>query len=164
MLAKRRRQIITDDAVQGELLFRAMVYWFFCLMVIEFLVFGWALMTGPARPLPVIVRESVVASAPAVFGSVLLLPLVLVDVLRVSARFVGPVQQVKHTLRQLAAGEPARRVYLRNNDFWQELAHYTNVVADEIERVPDGDDDEESYDLGEDFPCTDEASLVDTLV
>lgn len=135
MSNSRRRQFIVDQTVQGELIFRAIVYWFFCLMVVEFLILGWSMMVGPARPFPVVLRQSLAMSAPAVFGSVLLLPLVLIDVLKVSNRFVGPIYQIRHTLRQLAAGEPARRVYLRRNDFWQELAHHTNVVADQLENA-----------------------------
>ncbi len=128
----RRRKIYTDEAVQGELMFRAIVYWFFCLMVVSMLVLAWSFLTGPPRPFPLLVRQSLVASAPAIFGSVILLPLVLIDVLKVSNRFVGPVQQVKDVIGQLAKGEPARRVYLRDNDFWQELANATNAVADEV--------------------------------
>ena len=38
-------------------------------------------------------------------------------------------------MAQLASGTSARRVYLRNDDFWQELADYTNRVADELETL-----------------------------
>lgn len=157
MSKSRRNQIITDQTVQGELLFRAIVYWFFCLMVVELMVLGWALWTGPEQPLQAAIRQSLAISAPAIFGSVLLLPIVLIDVLRVSNRFVGPIQQVRNTMRQLAGGEPARRVYLRRDDFWQELAYYTNIVADEVETNRDGDEEEED----EDFPCTDELTKVE---
>lgn len=133
MSGSRRNQIITDQIVQGELMFRAIVYWFFCLLVVELLVMGWSMITGPARPMQQVIRESLAISAPAIFGSVLLLPLVLMDVIRVSNRFVGPMQSIRCTMRQLANDEPARRVYLRRDDFWQELAHYTNTVADRME-------------------------------
>lgn len=145
----RRNQIITDQVVQGELMFRAIVYWFFCLLVVELLVLGWSIVTGPVgRPIQQVVRESLAISAPAIFGSVLLLPLVLLDVIRVSNRFVGPIQSVRCTLQQLANGEPARRVYLRRNDFWQELAHYTNVVADRLE-TEEFDAETDAQDLAE---------------
>ena len=157
MLNSRRRQIITDQSVQGELIFRAIVYWFFCLLVVELLVLGWAMFSGPSRPFPVVIRQSLSLSAPAVFGSVLLLPVVLIDVLKVSNRFVGPIQQVRHTLRQLAKGEPARRVYLRKGDFWQELAHHTNLIADQLEGATEDEHEiDEDYDFNEDIPCTDD--------
>ena len=91
----------------------------------------------------------------------MLLPLVLFDVLKVSNRFVGPIHQIRHTLRQLAAAEPARRVYLRRDDFWQELAHYTNVVADDLEDARH--DEEQEDELDEDFPCTDRRADESTV-
>jgi hypothetical protein len=155
MSTSRRNQIITDQTVQGELMFRAIVYWFFCLMVVELMVLGWSLWTGPSQPFTMTIRQCLAVSAPAIFGSVLLLPIVLVDVLRVSNRFVGPVQQIRHTMRQLAAGETARRVYLRRDDYWHELAQYTNIVADNLASTREQDEDD--FDEDEDFPCTDDA-------
>ena len=154
----RRTQIINDQIVQGELMFRAIVYWFFCLLIIELLVLAWAMLTGPPQTLAALVRESLGVSAPAAFGMILLLPFILVDVLKVSNRFVGPIQSVRATMRQLSDGVPARRVYLRRDDFWHELAHYTNLVADKIETVDwedDGVEDLEDADEEKDIPCTD---------
>lgn len=169
MSGSRRNQIVTDQPVQGELLFRALVYWFLCMLVMQFLVMGWLLLHWPDRTPIELIRESLAVSAPAIFGSVFLLPLVLYDLLRVSNRFVGPINSVRLTLRQLAEGErPARRVYLRGDDFWQELAHYTNVIAEKVESAPirsddstedqtdDDELDDESWDENEDIPCTDE--------
>ena len=138
----RRSQILTDEAVQGELLFRAIVYWFFCLMTVSLLVIAWAAYAGPPRPLAEVVRASLAKYAPAIFGSVILLPIVLIDVLRVSNRFVGPIHQVRNTLRRLAANEPADPVMLRKDDFWQELAFYTNQVAVKMNWGEDADNDD----------------------
>jgi len=176
MSGSRRNQIVTDQPVQGELLFRALVYWFLCMLVMQLLVMGWLLVHGPDRTIVKLIRESLAVSAPAIFGSVFLLPLVLYDLLRVSNRFVGPINSVRLTLRQLAEGErPARRVYLRGDDFWQELAHYTNVIAEKVESATimndstedqTADDDQkpeepdEDWDENEDIPCTDELKRV----
>lgn len=129
-----RRQVITDQTVQGELLFRALIYWFLCLTTILLMVLGWSLWSGPPRTFVQVVQDTLVVSAPVVFGSVVLLPIVLIDVLRVSNRFVGPIRQVRYVLKQLSSGEKARRVYLRQGDFWQDLAHYTNMVAEDLEQ------------------------------
>ncbi len=154
MSRSRRNQVLTDEIVQGELLFRAIVYWFFCLMVVSLLDLGWSMYSGPPRPLIVLIQESVASSAPAIFGSVILLPLVLIDVLRVSNRFVGPVQQVRNTMRNLATGENARPVNLRKDDFWQDLAQYTNELVAKQEQVIEE----------EDFPCTDQTEAAEVLV
>lgn len=136
-----RRQVIADPTVQGELLFRALIYWFLCLTTVLLMVLGWSLWSGPPRSFVQVVQDTLVVSAPVVCGAVILLPVVLVDVLRVSNRFVGPIRQVRYVLKQLASGEPARRVYLRSGDFWQDLAHYTNIVAEDLERSRNEDPD-----------------------
>ena len=128
MSLSRRNQLMTDESVQGELLFRAIIYWFFCLLAVSLLVVGWSLYSGPPRPLSVIIQDSLLRNAPAFFGSVVLLPIVLVDVLKVSSRFVGPIHQVRSALRRAAAGESTPRVAVRKEDFWQDLAFYANEV------------------------------------
>lgn len=150
----RRKQIITDELVQGELLFRALVYWFCCLFVVVTLVFAWTILFGTARSVVQVVQDALAMSAPAILGAVLLLPILLADLLKVTNRFVGPIQQIRYTLRQLSVGEPARRVYLRRDDFWQELALYTNTIADAIETSDLEEDDIEEFEDC-DFPCTD---------
>ena len=129
MSLSRRNQLLTDEFVQGELLFRAITYWFFCLLVVSLLVVGWSMVSGPPRPFFVIIQDSLVHVGPAVLGSIVLLPLVLMDVLRVSSRFVGPIQRVRNVLRKAAAGEPTPTVALRKDDFWQDLALYANQVV-----------------------------------
>lgn len=133
MSGSRRNQILTDQPVQGELLFRALIYWCFCMVMLEICVAGWLYINEPSANFWQVVRKSLEMNAPAFFCSMFLLPLILFDLLRVSSRFAGPVQSVRLTLRQLAEGKPARRVYLRRDDFWQDLAHYANLVADKVE-------------------------------
>ncbi len=129
MSLSRRNQLLTDEVVQGELLFRAITYWFFWLLVVSLLGVGWSMVSGPARPLSVIIQDSLVQTAPAFIGSLVLLPIVLIDVLQVSSRFVGPIQRLRHVLRQAAAGEPTPALALRKYDFWQDLTLYANEVV-----------------------------------
>jgi hypothetical protein len=164
MSKTRRSQLLTDEAVQGELLFRAIIYWFFCLLVVALLVVGWSFFSGPPRPLPVVIRQSLLAAAPAIFSSVILLPVVLLDVLKVSSRFVGPIQQIRHTMRQLATGQRARPVLLRKDDFWQDLAEYTNKVL--IRMSEDAADDEADVfdeEFAENLSCTDSSGRADAV-
>ena len=151
----RRRQIINDETVQGELIFRAVIYWFGGLALVEAMIFAWNLYTASGQPWAEVVGNVISASTPVVFAAAILLPLILLDVLRVSSRFVGPIQQVRHTLRLLSAGDASRRVYLRRHDFWQELAHYTNLIAYRMEAEEEEPEDDIDYE-DIDFPCTDE--------
>ncbi len=151
MPLSRRNQLLTDEAVQGELLFRAITYWFFCLLVVSLFVVGWSMYFGPPRPFSVIIQNSLVQFAPALLGSIVLLPIVLIDVVQVSSRFVGPIQRVRNVLRKAAAGEPTPALALRKDDFWQDLAQYANqVVATQSMPAVTGNED----DLGTQAPFT----------
>ena len=132
MSLSRRNQLLTDEVVQGELLFRAIIYWFFCLMVVAILVVGWSMVTGPPRPLSVIIQDSLVQTAPSFFGSIALLPIVLMDVLKVSSRFVGPIQRLRNVLRKAAAGEPTPPLVVRKDDF-AIMCTFFNGVAKPID-------------------------------
>ena len=63
-----------------------------------------------------------------------LFPAFMLDTIRFSNRFVGPIARVRRHLRQLGAGN-TERCQFRNNDFWAELAEEYNVVADRVERL-----------------------------
>lgn len=130
-----RRQVITDPTVQGELLFRALIYWFLCLTTVLMLAAGWTMWTQPPAELTVVALRSLDRAAPVIAGAVLLLPLLLFDVLRISNKFVTPVHKARFVLEQLANGSSQQRVLLRKEDFWQDLAHSTNVLAEELEQL-----------------------------
>ncbi len=69
-----RKQVIADPTVQGELLFRALVYWFLCLTMIVLSMLGWSLWSGPPRSLGLVIQQTLVTAVPAILGSTLLLP------------------------------------------------------------------------------------------
>jgi len=126
MQNSRRRQNFSDEMVQGELMFRVVIYWMCCLLTVALLVVAWSIHTGPPRPIRIVLQQSLIRYSPAIFGSVVLLPLVLLDVLRVSNRFVGPIQRLRNALRRVAAGDPVDPIRFRSNDYWQDMAFYFN--------------------------------------
>ena len=67
--------------------------------------------------------------------SLVLLPLVVFDILRLSNRFVGPLLRLRQSMRQLAQGEHVDPIEFRCNDFWREFADEFNAV---LARVQDG--------------------------
>ena len=72
---------------------------------------------------------------PAFIASILLLPLVIVDVLRMSNRFVGPLQRIRRSLRDMAAGRDVPYIAFRKGDFWCELADDVNRLNDRVKRL-----------------------------
>ena len=62
-----------------------------------------------------------------------LLPAFMLDTIRFSNRFVGPIARVRRHLRQLATGN-TEKCFFRGDDFWSELAEEYNAVAETVEK------------------------------
>jgi hypothetical protein len=130
----RRSLIFIDREVQGALMFRATFYWFFCLLTITLMLICWNAYHGPSRRFMELFADLYYRYAPALAASLLLLPVVLVDVIRVSNRFVGPMVRLKGALQDMADGRPAQPVNFRDNDFWRDLATDFNRAAARVAR------------------------------
>jgi methyl-accepting chemotaxis protein len=131
----RRSRIFLDREVQGALMLRVGSYWAFCLMSICLLVICWSVYTGPPRRFSEVALEAYQRYAPALAASLILLPLVMIDVVRMSARFVGPVIRLRAGLRELADNGSARRLNFRDNDYWRDMADDFNAAATRLEEV-----------------------------
>src|SRR5688572_2852891 len=124
----RRSRIFIDREVQGALMLRVASYWMFALLSITLMLLCWNVMTGPSRRFVEILLEMFNRYAPALAASMILLPLVMIDVARMSTRFVGPVIRLRGALGDLAANGRTTPITFRDDDFWQDLAEDFNRV------------------------------------
>jgi hypothetical protein len=100
---------------------RVVVYWFFCLLSIALMLVCWKAMTGPSRRFIDLAAEIFDEYGPALSASLIVLPVVMMDVLRMSNRFAGPVFRLRGALREIAEGRPVQPLNFRDDDFWGEL-------------------------------------------
>lgn len=135
MLAKgtSRRHLFVDPQIQGRLILRVVLYWMLCLIGVGLMLLAWRLCVGPAKLLHDHLRDLWHDYLPALVASLLLLPLVIADVLRVSNRFVGPLLRLRRAMRQIARGELIQPLHFRRDDLCQEMAEEFNAV---LERLP----------------------------
>ena len=75
------------------------------------------------------VRQMWFLYGPAAVSSLVILPLVVVDVLRLSHRFAGPMLRLRRAMRNLSEGKEVKLIQLRDDDFWQDFADDFNSVA-----------------------------------
>lgn len=131
----RRTRFFIDREVQGSLLLRTAVYWLFCLLSVTLMLICWEAYHGPPRRFVDLASEQFFRYGPALVASIVLLPVVLMDVLRLSNRFVGPVTRLRTALNTLAGGQPAKPLNFRDDDFWRDLATDFNQVAARVARA-----------------------------
>jgi nitrogen fixation/metabolism regulation signal transduction histidine kinase len=66
-----------------------------------------------------------------------LLPVFVIDAVKLSHRFAGPIFSLKRTIRGVAAGETPRKVKFREGDFWKELADDYNAMLTKLGALED---------------------------
>ena len=131
----RRTIFLIDRKVQGSLVTRTILYWLFCLFSVSLMLLCWESLVGPRRSFFVTVGELLHRYGPALLASLVLLPIALMDVIRLSNRFVGPARRLGDALRALAEGGEIQPVHFRDDDFWQEMALDLNRVSGRLAAI-----------------------------
>lgn len=129
MKLRSRKQIFVDSKLQGTVAARSVAYWTFCLLTLMMFLLCWELITGPRQPALVSLRQLWFHYAPAAVASLLLLPLVVIDSIRLTNRVAGPMLRLRRAMQRLAQGEPVQPIIFREGDFWQEIADAFNQIA-----------------------------------
>jgi hypothetical protein len=124
-----RKRSFVDAAVQGRLVLRILLYWAVFMFGIAVVVIIWRLLTYPSRGFNTNCDGMWFPYGPAVLAALLLLPAAILDIVRFSHRFVGPILRLRRCMRQLARGEHVEPIRFRRGDFWQDLADEFNAVA-----------------------------------
>ena len=122
----RRRRLIVDAKLQGALLTHVVLYWLYCLITVLLIALVWIVFAKRPSTSADLVEQLWGNFGPVLVGSVLILPLVLLDFLRISNRLAGPMVRLRREMKALANGEVSRSVQLREGDFWLEFAEDWN--------------------------------------
>jgi hypothetical protein len=128
-----RRQKFVDRQVQGSIVLRTATYWVLCMFTLGLMLIVWQILNNPAEPFLIHAAAMWQQYGPVAIASLLLLPILIVDIVGLSNRFVGPIYRLRRSLQQLANGEPAAPVKLRDNDFWVDLAEDFNRLLARVQ-------------------------------
>jgi hypothetical protein len=131
----KRKQLLVDRRVQGALMVRATSYWLYCLLTLTLMTLCWRIANTEPQSFNSHLHALKRDFAPAAISSLILLPIVLIDVLRFSNRFTGPMFRVRRMLKQMAQGEPVEPIAFRDGDFWSEFALDFNAVAGRLQKL-----------------------------
>jgi len=148
MFSKNRKQYFIDANVQGSLATRVAAYWLVSLYGIFCLLAGTPLLLSFWYNIPhklsaeAIVYQTWIQFWPAMVASLLFMPLIIRDVIRMSNRFAGPVFRLRRTVHDAINGKEVGEVRLRDRDYWVEFAADINEMTrqlgdlrDEVEQL-----------------------------
>jgi len=127
-----RKQLFVDSKVQGALVLRVLMYWVVCLITITLMLLCWSVLRTP-RMFYWHFDDMWFHYGPALIASFILLPMVVIDIIRLSNRFAGPMVRLRRSMRALARGEYVEPIRFREGDFWKEFADEFNAVVARVQ-------------------------------
>jgi hypothetical protein len=128
MAHPRRTKHFIDSSVQGSLARRIIFHWLVFLMMAFIVSFILQVMTDPFRPITAHLAGLWQTQGPFLLVTIFLLPVFVMDTIKLSHRFAGPIYSLRRAIREVAAGKPARKLKFRRRDFWQDLAADYNAM------------------------------------
>lgn len=131
MAIQKRRKNYTDTHVQGSLIRRVLFHWciFFAVTAIALTTLP-ALTGDPALPFSERLQAELGKSGILFVVMLGLLPAFMLDTVRFSNRFVGPIARLRGAMRKLSREQQADPIQFRDNDFWTEIANEFNAVSE----------------------------------
>jgi methyl-accepting chemotaxis protein len=133
MASYKRKQLFVDPQVQGALVARIVGYWLSCLLTVIVMVVNWRIVTESDKLWHQQLADIWRSMGPAFVVALVLLPIALYDIVRLSNRVVGPLVRLRAGLRALARGERLQAIRFRDGDFFGELAEEFNAVLARLE-------------------------------
>jgi len=124
---QRRRKYI-DSSVQGALARRVIFHWLVFLAVASSAALVLQVLSDPFRPANEHLANVWYTQGPFLIVMIFLLPVFVIDTVKISHRFAGPVLSLRRTMRGVADGQPPQKLKFRKQDFWHELADDYNAM------------------------------------
>ena len=125
-----RKKTFIDPKVQGALVRRLIVHWVAFVGVSAAVAFCLQVLSNPFRPISEHAQQLWWTHGPFLLVMVFMLPVFVVDTVKLSHRFAGPIYRLRQTVKGLANGEDFRPLKFRDFDFWQGLAlDFNKMVA-----------------------------------
>jgi len=141
-----RKKTFVDPKVQGALVRRMVLHWVVFFSVAALVAFALQVLANPFRPIEEHLRELWWTHGPFLLVLFLMLPVFIVDTIKLSHRFAGPIYRLRNVIRAIARGESYQPLKFRELDFWQGLAEDFNEMIERLKaergaKAADADDE-----------------------
>lgn len=127
-----RQRFWVDHEVQGVLVGRVVLYWFFGIIFLTSSVAITRYYEHPEWPTERHAYALVGELATWAPSLLVVLPLLMFDIVRVSNLFAGPIFRLRKHLELMASGKECPPMKFREGDYWQDLANPINNLQLEI--------------------------------
>jgi hypothetical protein len=128
----RRTKKFIDSHVQGALARRIILHWLVFMLVASAAAFVLQVLSDPFRELSAHFKDLWWSQGPFLLVMLFLMPVFVMDAIKLSHRFAGPIFSLRREIRGIAAGEKPRKLKFRQLDFWQDLAEDYNAMLSKL--------------------------------
>ena len=125
----RRSKLFVEPRMQGLLIFKVLLYWVNGFLTVGLLLAVWTVYTNGVSTSGELYAALWKSMGPALAASLVLLPLIVMDCIRWSNRYAGPMVRLHQGLKELAAGQSVAPLQFRQSDLWSEMAKEFNRIA-----------------------------------
>ena len=139
MAKPRRTKHYIDSGVQGSLARRIILHWLVFLLVGAVVAFVLQVLSNPFQPLASHLQNLWWTHGPFLLVLVFLLPVFVIDTIKLSNRFAGPVYSLRRAIREIVQGKSPRKLKFRRHDFWHDLADDYNAMLLRLNLLDDGE-------------------------
>lgn len=129
MAHPQRKKTFVDPQVQGALVRRLVLHWLAFIGVAAVVAFCLQVLSNPFRSVSEHAEQLWWTHGPFLLVLFFLMPVFVVDTIKLSHRFAGPIYRLRNVIRQAAAGQEVETLKFRDFDFWQGLADDFNAMV-----------------------------------
>ena len=129
----RRSRLFIEPRMQGLLVFKILLYWVNGFLTIGLLLAAWSVFTDMPATSSELITNMWKSVGPALFASIFLMPLIVLDCIRWSNRYAGPMVRLHQSMAKLADGQTVEPLKFRDGDLWSEMANEFNRIAARLE-------------------------------
>ncbi len=130
-----RQQVWVDRRVQGVLVGRVILYWFCAVLYVGVGSACFQYYQNPELTMATHARILFGQMWPWLPSAIMLLPLAIYDVVRLSNMFAGPVFSLRKHFAALRKDIACAQLVFREDDYWRDLATPINDMQAEILRL-----------------------------
>jgi hypothetical protein len=130
-----RRQIFLHGPIQGALISRIALYWLLSMFIQALLIMLLSVGSGSTDELFQRTHQFWWHLKLVAVSSLLTLPLLLLDITKLSHRWVGPIFRLRTAMQALAMGEDVQPLTFRTGDYWKDLSDDFNAVLTRVKHL-----------------------------
>ncbi|MEM9660355.1 MAG: hypothetical protein AAF961_18480 [Planctomycetota bacterium] len=132
MAHRNRKKSFVDPQVQGALIRRLICHWLAFIGVAAVVAFFLQILSDPFRPISAHLQNLWWTHGPFLLVMAFMLPVFVVDTIKLSHRFAGPIYRLRQTIRTIAQGGDFKPLRFRDFDFWQGMAQDFNKMVERL--------------------------------